>query len=606
MREQTMNDPDWKEVLPAAPKGGQLIEAWMTAFDLPDEGLLVEHLLPSLLGMNNSLSLEVKERTLFFGELGTTLESFRDRITILTSPPRGERETSQYPWLWRYVGHFTVGAEKRAVQHAKLWAFLWKFEGADDQLELHISSTNLTESAFKHQVQAGWQVTVPLNTTKQKATWGELVPFLSALAKSAGDTASERLARLIDALDRAKCPDGVTFIVSTPGGKSAAEQLKQFTPSEMHILTPTIGEWNDKTIKAWSDDAGVSPDKLHLKWIAQSHPWAARPGWALTESACKALLANRVKIQRIPAEPWLSEQHRKEDERWSHAKLYLLRKPRQRNFYLLVTSANWSAAAWGCGKTAPRNFELGVVVQTDWSAIKSIDKAFDTSDPPCYVDKSDEDESTSTLEWAEATWSGKAVTLHVRSSSPDTKITASLFFSKAPVEKSVAIMDGVGSLPWSDAKNTPHYARFTQENSILEVNVLDLRPSEEFEKTPLPEIDLDPDAEQKLRDSFLLQRYGGLDAEESLASRSGNPKSQGSAAQPADYSVMAWTVARKGFGIVDAWRNVLTDAENDPISYQSVYADGRALQAYFARSSEPADRLVAEELEWRLNLKEKT
>jgi hypothetical protein len=160
----------------------------MTSFEQPDAGLLVEHLLPSLLGANNSLSQEFQERNLFFGELGTALETLHGRLTVISSPPRGAREDSQYPWLWRYVSHFNVGSEARAVQHAKLWAFHWKID--DEQaLELHVSSTNLTSSAFKSQLQAGWQVTLPLGeraSQSTRRTWGELVPFLEALGASAG------------------------------------------------------------------------------------------------------------------------------------------------------------------------------------------------------------------------------------------------------------------------------------------------------------------------------------------------------------------------------------------------------------------------------------
>src|ERR1700761_5720899 len=115
----------------------------MTTFDQPDAGLLVEHVLPSLLGASHSLSQEVQERTMFFGELGTTLEALHGRLTIISSPPRPPREDSRYPWLWRYISHFTVGAKSRAVQHAKLWAFHWKV-GDAEHLELRVSSTNLT------------------------------------------------------------------------------------------------------------------------------------------------------------------------------------------------------------------------------------------------------------------------------------------------------------------------------------------------------------------------------------------------------------------------------------------------------------------------------
>ena len=106
-----MTGPDWSEVLPAPPLGGTLSEAWFTTFDQPEAGLLVEHLLPSLLGVGHSLSHELEERTLFFGELSTALERLHGRITVISSPAQAVGHALQYPWLWRYVSHFTVGAE---------------------------------------------------------------------------------------------------------------------------------------------------------------------------------------------------------------------------------------------------------------------------------------------------------------------------------------------------------------------------------------------------------------------------------------------------------------------------------------------------------------
>jgi hypothetical protein len=188
-----MSTPDWGEVLPTPPDGGILLEAWFTTFDQPEAGLLVEHLLPSLLGMSHSLSHELQERTLFFSELGTALEPLHGRLTVISSPRQAVREASQYPWLWRYVSHFTVGAVSRAVQHAKFWALHWKVDH-DEQLDLFMSSTNLTTSAFKAQIQAGWKTSQKLAgavTQKAQRSWGELVPFLEALGESAGEKRQE-------------------------------------------------------------------------------------------------------------------------------------------------------------------------------------------------------------------------------------------------------------------------------------------------------------------------------------------------------------------------------------------------------------------------------
>ena len=101
-----MSTPDWTEVLPTPAAGGSLQEAWFTTYDQPEAGLLVENLLPALLGMSHSLSHELEERTLFFGELDAALQQLRGRLTVISSPPQAVREAPHYPWLWRYVSHF--------------------------------------------------------------------------------------------------------------------------------------------------------------------------------------------------------------------------------------------------------------------------------------------------------------------------------------------------------------------------------------------------------------------------------------------------------------------------------------------------------------------
>jgi hypothetical protein len=594
-----VSTPDWKDVLPIPPPGGRLHEAWMTSFEQPDAGLLVEHLLPSLLGASHSLSQEIPERTLFFGELGTALEQLHGRITVISSPPRVAREPSQYPWLWRYVSHFRVGAAARAVQHAKLWAFHWKV-GDEEQLDLHVSSTNLTPSAYKAQVQAGWQASVRLSertTVSSRRTWGELVPFLEALGASAGAVATARLERLITLLGRAECPAEVTFVASIPGNKSAARQLRQFEPSEIHVLTPTIGEWNGRTVEAWSTDVGVVPGKLHLKWIATSHPWAETSGWALSDAAGKALEASGVQVECLPTEARFTELHRETDPRWSHAKLYLLRSLRKRR--LLVTSANWSVAAWGAGKTAPRNFELGVVFDSEWTDLESIGDQFDPPDTvPFYVDRADEDERASILEWAEATWDGKLVQLLARSLDSATSITAVVNFSEG-AEVPVPLVGAAGALPWKDPDHTPLVARFTQGSETLEVDVLDLRRPTEFSNTPLPEVD--PALAKALREAFLLQRYGGPIVDADSIPGLGAARRLVGAALPTDYSVQAWLDTRAAFGVVDSWRAARDEAKAEPLMLERVRLDGEELRALYARREGPAAGLVVEELRWRID-----
>ena len=593
-----MSTPDWKHVLPTPPAGGRLQEAWMTSFEQPDAGLLVEHLLPSLLDTSHSLSQDIHERTLFFGELGMALEALRGKITVISTPPRGERDDTQYPWLWRYVGHFTVGATSRAVQHAKLWAFRWQV-GDAEFLELHVSSANLTTSAFKGQVQAGWRAVIQLGTRSTVSTrksWGALAPFLQALGNSAGEIASPRIERLIALLGRVPCPPEVTFIASVPGGSSAARQLKQLEVSAIHLMTPTIGDWNNRTLASWSKDAGVAPQQVHLKWIAERHPWAESTGWALSPNAKDVLMTNGVQVECLPSDARLTKQHLDADTRWSHAKLYLLHSRKKR--YLLVTSANWSASAWGAGMEPPRNFELGVVFESAWTDLERMGEPFDPPHTtPFCVERAVVDEVPCTLMWAEATWDGKRIELKARSSNADMRVDAAISFADRHTLR-IALVDGCATASWTDPECTPLGVSFTQGADTLDVDVVDLRSFTEFAKTPLPEVD--PDVAIALREAFLLQRYGGPAVDVDAISGIEGERGQGMAAPAADYSVQAWNDARAAFHVIDQWRAALGKAQNDLMLLERVRVDGDALRALFARREGPATSLACQEMSWRI------
>jgi len=609
-----MTLPRWKTVLPVPPSGGKLHEAWMTSFEQPEARLLVEHLLPSLLNMRNELMADIEGRHRFFGELGTALEFLHDRLTVISSPrpaKKGEDVTYghddvRYPWLWRYVSHFTVGTQSPAVQHAKLWAFHWGV-GEREFLELHVSSANLTTAAFKGQIQAGWQVCLALDQSgnpDNRLSWGELIRFLKALGQSAGDAADTRIQRLIHLLGRVKCPTGVTFVASIPGDGSAARQIQPFQPSALYVLTPTIGNWNQQTLAAWAEDAGIAQGKIHLKWISQRHPWAATGGWKLSAAACQALMASGVRLECLSGEAKFTEQHRAvADERWSHAKLYLLRSRRKR--WLLVTSANWSIAAWGAGKKIRTdNFELGVIFETEWTDIEALGKPFDPPDtvPFCDCERSDDGNRKPALAWAQACWDGEQIELCARSSFK-VPITACVTFSQAAgagsLEKRVSLVNGTAVLAWKDLERTPLIAKFTQGDWILEVSVIDLRPHAEFEKTPLPEID--PETAQRLREEFLLQRYGGPAVEgESLSESTDSPRGHDGVASPAGYSVQAWLDARAAFNVIDHWQAALEKARRDPSLFERIRLDGQKLRALYERRQGAANALAVEELGWRL------
>ena len=136
-----------------------------------------------------------------------------------------DAESGCYGWIWRSIRQLTVGSERRAVQHAKLWLLHWRAaNGERDYLEVVVSSSNLTTSAFKGQVQAAWRSCIELRPQRSDArleTWGILRQFLRSLAVSARDAG--RLDPFVELLARAECPVGVSFLASVPGTHSRAD-----------------------------------------------------------------------------------------------------------------------------------------------------------------------------------------------------------------------------------------------------------------------------------------------------------------------------------------------------------------------------------------------
>jgi Tyrosyl-DNA phosphodiesterase len=595
-----MSAPNWREVLPTPPKGGRLAEAWMTSFEKPDADLLVEHFLPSLLGMSQSLS-DAENRSMFFGELCTTLERLRGKITVISSPPRGESKHSSYSWLWRYVYSCMVGKQKKAIQHAKLWAFHWKVEDKDE-LELYVSSTNLTSSAFKDQLQAGWtqrlQLADNVSPSISKAntdTWGQLIPFLASLGESAGQHAKNAIERLSELLGRAACPNGVTFLASIPGEKGSAHQLAALKPKAIHVMTPTIGDWNEGLLNAWCVDAGIKPKNIHLKWIEKSHRWAQQAGWSMSGKVYECIHKAGVQVESMPDKESSSEYPFAKDSRWSHAKLYLIQAGKKNS--LLVTSANWSASAWGSGDVRPKNYELGVLVDTEWTALGELKN---TNFNPFCIDREEEDSDDSAIYWAEACWDGQKIQLHARSACEATAVEI-VVSSEHQYEMTRACSDEVASLPWNEENGIPVTAQFKQGIHQLTVNVVDLRTLTDFSKTPLPEVD--PKVQQALRDKLLLERYGGpvVDSEASFQRVIPQDKASVRVGSPAtDYSVSAWTDARDGFGVVDQWQKAYEEAMSVPHQKEHLQHDCERLKEIFQKCEGVANKLVAQEIDWRL------
>jgi hypothetical protein len=643
------SEADWRDALPIPPSGYELAAALFTTYQPPQADLLVEHLLPSLVPLSRDLGAEPEARSLYFGELALALERLRGKLTVISSPglagaeePQESATAGAYPWLWRYVSLFSTGATGSAVQHAKLWMFHWVRPGAADHeggelLEIAVSSTNLTSSALRHQLQAGWRAVVALESRAlrtHQASWGPLPRFLEALGESAGAAASARVTHFSELLSRSSSPEGVHFVASVPGlvqrkgerGRWGASALGAVMrggtgPLHLRVCVPFVGEWDSATFQAWCGDVGTSPQSTSLSWIDTRHPWA-RPDeqastWSVSRAALDALEAEGLQLRRLghagdgPVSVFHPRQG-SEDGRWSHAKLYHLRRGRSRR--LLVTSANFSVAAWGAGAESPRNFELGVLLHADWP-IEPEASAFEEGREP-YTAGVASAFTEGALSWGEATWDGVSVSLRCRAAQGSAAIKAAVTAGPAHHPRDIRLTrsqaSGMweGELDWTARAGLPATACFRRDDLVLEVPVLDLRPPEAFASTPLPEVDAE--LAQRLRDALLLEAYGGpLVEPEDLQRLSEDDGLVGAptAVIAEDYSVAAFGSARGMFQVVERWNQQLSASAAQGLeARQRVLRDGEQLASLFSRRAQapgevqsrlPA-RLVSEEFQWRL------
>ncbi|RKH05023.1 hypothetical protein D7V97_24570 [Corallococcus sp. CA053C] len=631
-------EPDWREALPTVPPGYRLHAALFTTFEPAQPSLLVEHLLPSVLTLARGLDPEPEARSLYFGELAVALERLRGRLTVISSSPSRASDPAvtmgaAYPWLWRYVTPLFTGENGAATQHAKLWMLHWVTEGRagkerSEALEIVISSANLTLSSLRDQLQAGWRAFLPLGARGARArrdTWGPLPRFLEALGESAGTQAATPTAAFVELLARCECPEGVQLVASIPAALQGTGETSRWGiralgkaapdghgPLRVQVCAPFVGEWQERAFRQWCLGLDVKPDAVALSWIDSRHPWAqeAGGGWLMSRRTLDALLAGGLRLRRLGYDAGkltqrFHDSHRPEEPRWSHAKLYLLRRGRARR--LLVTSANFSTSAWGSGDTGPRNFELGVLIESDWP-IQPEEEAFDerhsvhtTESPVRPVDTE--------LLWGQALWDGKTVELTCRApagaEAPDVQVSgapaqAVLKDSLTPARKG----GWEGAVPWGDGKRPPLMAVFSCGTETLEVPVLDMRTAKDFAQTPLPEVD--PEVAQALRDALLMEAYGWpmVEAEDLQAMLRGEPSSGAALETAEDYSVKAFTEARHDFLKVEAWAQQLDAARAFGTGeYERILADGARLAELFQRravkSRLPA-ALVAEEFLWRL------
>lgn len=634
-----------------APPGCVLKAALFTTYDRADERLLAEHLLPRLLQLNHELVTEGTERQYFLVELDNRLKQLHNKLVVVSSTVREEPTNEKvegsgtYGWIWRSIRQLTVGRKGKAVQHAKLWLLHWGASGdsSKEYLEIVVSSANLTRSAFKDQLQAGWRVCLPLDSNASQdrmKSWGILPQFLRDLAESAGDQA--HFESFVNLLNRAKCPRGVAFVASAPGRFTAKDLrsvpwgsagLRKIAPPgrgdlpvSVSILSPFIGSWSRDSLRDWCSAYGGSPTSLSLVWIDKNHPIAQQSRWILPKSTLTTLDQSGCTLLQLKnggndakATDVFHENHLPTDPRWSHAKVYGFK--RGNSHRLLVTSANFSAAAWGSKKPggilAIENFELGVCIQNArWPLGKLVEfenlKGIASESKPQV-------RTSSHITWAQATWDGKYVTIECRCERKQA-LTGKLLCGDKwfPITKWRAGADHLltARVAWKDTSKQPSVARLTCGKEEVSVAVFDARPRPEREHSAPPEVDAD--LAQQLRDNLLFEQYGGSIASDEAKAPASDDNQEGStsSSSPDDYSVTAFVLARQHSHVVDCWALKMQAVQNrDPEDFeqQMLLRDGEMLVKAFERCAASGEtnntigaKLAAEELAERLKSLSKT
>ncbi|OGT13532.1 MAG: hypothetical protein A3F73_10405 [Gallionellales bacterium RIFCSPLOWO2_12_FULL_59_22] len=629
----------WESLLQSgAPEGCTLQAALFTTYDRADERFLVENLLPVLLKLNHEPDGEGTERSCFLLKLDDCLKKLHGRIVVVSSTLREESSEEaaavsdgMYGWIWRSIRHLTVGKNNKAVQHAKLWLLHWAKNG-NEYIEIIISSANLTNSAFKRQIQAAWRVSLPLQPQASKtrlSSWGVFPGFMRELAVSCGD--DSHVGRFIDLLARADCPQGITFVASVPGKHSQREQwgaagLRNIIPAvrgavSASVLSPFVGSWSEDALHQWCAHFEGKPDRISLVWIDINHPWVKN--WLLPASTLNNLIAAGSSLLQLRYEPNDNKQtdhfhddHQTGDDRWSHAKVYAFKRGNSRR--LLLTSANFSKAAWGeevrSGELNIENFELGVCVEQAAWPFEHLTEFEDSQDAATSTDKLRR--SSRLISWAEATWDGKVILVECKS---ERDVTGQVMSRNKPltITKWKTGADGlrVAQIRWLDAKRQPASVLLRCESEELIKDVFDARRLAERESSFPDEID--ESEVQTIRDKLLIEQYGGkavtdADADSDLIVAGENQDMEEYAkeqsGQADSYSVEAFVIARQHLQVVDNWAGQVTLAKHGSNEFvlEILQRDGRLLMAAFNRqaerngSDETGARLAAEELALRL------
>ncbi len=235
---------------------------------------------------------------------------------------------------------------------------------------------------------------------------------------------------------------------------------------------------------------------------------------ALEDSDC-TLLDLRREPGNAKATDGFHRQHHVEDQRWSHAKLYRMKRGRTER--VLVTSANFSPSAWGDaasnGSLHIRNFELGVALDDVAWPFENLGSLYPGR---ASVTEATVPTTAARIGWAQASWDGTQVVVDVRCLEPallegalvtsdQQQFPLPAFSTTQGFERSVLV--------FFPSQGTPRFVELQCGDERLTVIVSDNRPMAEQEDGTPPD-GLDADTYQARLDEQLFEQYGGPAADD--------------------------------------------------------------------------------------------
>jgi hypothetical protein len=473
-------------------EGESLSAALFTTFDPSDYRLLADRVLPALFGLLPAPAENAAEFARARSTLCEALSRLRGKLVVVSSsrPCAGH-------WLTSYVRFRRTDA----VQHAKLWMFLWRDRKEVERLEIIVSSANLTANGFDEQIQSAWRINVKLGPVgnDNSKSWSDLPRFLDEL--SASCKSDGEIALFADLLHRARCPKGIQFVATTPtegmGTASLKRALGALEPIEMRVLSPYTGAWTPAALDEWLRKAGCTGATVIIAAVPTASSLPEARQWILPQKTRDALWkrASFGLLSEKLAKSLRGDVSPDADKRWTHAKLYEFRYRHGKKRALLVTSANFTSNAWAADGTG--NFELGVLLQS-----QGLPFAFECAKDRNQVQVRGEPKMEALGIWADATWDGEVVTIRARRKEPPS-ISLDPPATSAPAKPIVLFKDGLIEARVNRRVPAPRVATLQFFDTLTSVPVLDVRANAD----DLPFGELDEGAAQEWKDRLLLERY---------------------------------------------------------------------------------------------------